>query len=77
MYDIIFKNPEINHKLLINGWEVIGLGHNIQNDIVATHEYFGKNILKDIERLRKDMEIPTIEGFKRGNDNRIVGIINW
>lgn len=73
MYDILFKEPEINHILEINGWEVIGLGHNIQNDKVATHSYFGKDIVKDIKQLDERMFIPTIYGFKRGENNLIIG----
>jgi len=42
-----------HHCMIINGIECITLGHNIQNDIVASHPYFGSNlVIKDLKKIK-------------------------
>ena len=42
---------EDGSSFMVNGIEVIGLGHNIQNDPVASHEFFGEQ--KVIDNIMK------------------------
>ena len=42
-------------SFLVNGVEVIGLGHGIYNDPVATHPYFGtERVINDIFEISRD-----------------------
>jgi hypothetical protein len=42
-------------SLMINGVEVIGLGHNIKNDSVASHDFFGTDaVITDILQIAPD-----------------------
>jgi hypothetical protein len=41
---------ETHHVITINKVQVICLGHNIENDPVLNHPYFGKNVLNDLSK---------------------------
>ena len=40
---------DTHHTVSINGIECITLGHGVTDDLVASHDYFGNRIIKDLE----------------------------
>jgi len=80
MYTLLLKNRQA--FVIINDFEVIALAHNIQNDDVARHSYFGTEAI--VEQLKQcqgwDKGVVTFESslelFERDNDNDQIVSIN-
>lgn len=70
---------EDSKNLSIDGFEVIGLGHGITNDSVASQDYFGTNkVIKDIFALSSNgyCTIYPCQIIVNSTTNLISGIFN-
>lgn len=70
-----------DHFVMIDGYQVLTLGHNIENDPVATHPYFGTHkIVNDLKTLNGwengFIELARDFVWKRNEDGHVIGIID-
>lgn len=71
VYSFVVEN---SHTVYIEGWECITLGHGIENDPVASHDFWGTEKVIDCLKSKPGWENGEVEIYKcvRNNENEVI-----
>ena len=57
VYNLVLDNPNVNTCIISAKYPIITLGHNILNDLVASHPYLGTNkVIEDLDKIKKNID---------------------
>jgi hypothetical protein len=71
VYSFVVEN---SHTVYIEGWECITLGHGIENDPVASHDFWGTEKVIDCLKSKPGWEKGEVEIYKcvRNDENEVI-----